>query len=126
MFENGEVAFAADRIIEVLCGGTMTIEAFAAKTPWSIDELRKKMYPSTKEERMGLIALAKHYNVSPRWLMGYDVPKQQSEEEKKLYMMTDIVGELANKPALLEIVLRMSGISKEEAQSILNDSSISE
>lgn len=121
MLENSKVSFAADRIIDVLFGGTTTVDAIAAKTPWSVDELREKMNPSTKEDRMAIVALGNRFNVSPRWLMGYDVPKQQTEEEKKLYMMMDTINVLANKPpVVLELVLRMSGISKEEVQKIFD------
>lgn len=114
MSNHRKVAFEADRLIEVLFDGTKTLEDIAANTQWSADQLRSFLCPATKEDSMALFEAALRLNVSPLWLMGYDVPQQQTEYEQKLGKMLFVTDEMAARPSLFDIVLRMSGLSNNE------------
>lgn len=114
MSERRKVAYEADRLFEALFGDAKAIESFAAANHRSIDFLRETMQPSNREDYLALFEAALRLDVSPFWVMGYDVPKHQTEEEKNFKRMLLLLDEMSGRPNLLEIVLRMAGFSKEE------------
>ena len=116
--EYRKVAFEADRIVEAIFGDTTTLEDVAAKTQWSAEQLREYLRVTTREDCLALFEMALRLDVSPFWLMGYDAPKQQAEYERRLKKMLFAADEAASRPELLEVLLRMSGLSDEVTDTI--------
>ena len=119
MSEYNKVAYEADRFIEALYGGKQSIEEFVLGKQTSVEQLREAMTPKSREDYMNLFELALRLDVSPFWLMGYDAPKEQTEYEVKLGKMLLAVDKMAVSPRLLEAMLRVSGLSKEDLQGIV-------
>lgn len=122
MTEYKKVAFEVDRLIEAATNGEKTLEDIVANSRFSAAEIRDSMQIKTKEESKIYFEIALRLDVSPFWLMGYDVPKQQTAEERKFREALLALDEMVDRPALLEVVLRMCGFSKEEVQNALGDS----
>lgn len=119
MPEYNKIAYEADRFVEALYGGKQSIEEFASERQKSVEQLREMMTPKSQEDYMSLFELALRLKVSPFWLMGYDAPKEQTEYEVRLRKMLLAVDKMAGSPRMLEAMLRMSGISKEDLQEIV-------
>lgn len=56
--------------------------------------------------------------VSEAWLLGYDVPKIRTAEQKKNDTLVDVVSKLRNDPEFFEVVAQLAELPAEEYTSL--------
>ena len=69
-----------------------------------------------KQDR--LYEIAKVLNVSEVWLMGYDVPMERSDMQKKNDQLVELITLLRTDAEFLELAQNLSQLSAEQRQSI--------
>ena len=69
-----------------------------------------------KQDRVYLISKA--LNVSEAWLMGYDVPMERSDMQKKNDQLVELVTLLRKDNELLDLAHKLSKLTPEQRQSI--------
>ena len=69
-----------------------------------------------KADRIYMISQA--LNVSEAWLLGYDVPKNRSEEQKKNDQLVTLVAKMRKDPDFFEVVSILARLKPAEYESI--------
>lgn len=62
--------------------------------------------------------MAQHLGVSESWLLGYNVPKVRTEEQKKNDTLVDVVSKLRKDPEFFSVVADLAELSADEYASI--------
>lgn len=82
------------------------------------NDLSQYVAGKTEPGQRKLFILGKALNVNPSWLMGMDVPKIASDQEKKNDAITDIILKLRTDKELLDIVQNISMLSEEQRTAV--------
>ena len=69
-----------------------------------------------KQKAIHKMALA--LNVSEAWLLGYDVPKSRTTEQKKNDDLVQVIAKLRNDPDFFEVVSKLASLPPAEYASI--------
>lgn len=77
-------------------------------------------YLSGKYEpkQKAIYKMAKALDVSEAWLMGYDVPKTRTAEQKKNDDLVQVIAKLRKDPDFFEVVSMLAGLKPDEYASI--------
>ena len=69
-----------------------------------------------KADRIYIISQA--LDISEAWLLGYDVPMNRTEEQKKNDALVQVIAKLRKDPEFFEVVSILAGLPSEEYDSI--------
>lgn len=65
-----------------------------------------------------LYIISKALDVSEAWLMGYDVPMDRAEKQKKVDQLAELIDQLRSDPDFFEAVSFLSKLSPEQFESV--------
>lgn len=65
-----------------------------------------------------LYIISKALDVSEAWLMGYDVPMDRAEKQKKVDQLAELIDQLRADPDFFEAVSLLSKLSSEQFESV--------
>ena len=72
----------------------------------------------TKPKADRIYTISKVLGVSEAWLLGYDVPKNRTEEQKKNDDLVQVIAKLRKDPEFFEVVSDLASLSTTEYASI--------
>ena len=72
----------------------------------------------TKPKADRIYKISQVLNVSEAWLLGYDVPKNRTAEQKKNDDLVQVIAKLRNDPDFFEVVSMLAGLKPAEYESI--------
>ena len=72
----------------------------------------------TKPKADRIYIICKALNVSEAWLLGYDVPKNKTAEQKKNDDLVQVIAKLRKDPEFFEVVSMLAGLAPAEYASI--------
>lgn len=116
--ENNRPAELMDRLREALADNQMKPIELSEKTgvPKSMISYYLSGKSVPKADRIYKIAQA--LGVSESWLLGYDVPKVRTPEQKKNDTLVDVVSKLRNDPDFFDVVAQLAELPAGEYASI--------
>jgi transcriptional regulator with XRE-family HTH domain len=82
------------------------------------NDLSQYVTGKTEPGQRKLFVLGKALGVNPSWLMGLDVPKYDSEPQKKNDAITDIILRLRSDEAFLDIVKTISSLEPDQLTAV--------
>lgn len=62
--------------------------------------------------------IAKHLDISEAWLIGYDVPMERNEQQKKNDALVDIIVRLRSDESFSDVVRTLNGLTSEQFESV--------
>ena len=72
----------------------------------------------TKPKADRIYIICKELGVSEAWLLGYDVPKNRTAEQKKNDDLVQVIAKLRKDPEFFEVVSKLAGLPAAEYASI--------
>lgn len=72
----------------------------------------------TKPKADRIYTISKVLGVSEAWLLGYDVPKSRTEEQKKNDDLVQVIAKLRKDPEFFEVVSKLASLPPAEYASI--------
>lgn len=72
----------------------------------------------TKPKADRIYTISKVLGVSEAWLLGYDVPKNRTEEQKKNDDLVQVIAKLRKDPEFFEVVSMLASLPAAEYESI--------
>ena len=72
----------------------------------------------TKPKADRIYIICKELGVSEAWLLGYDVPKNRTEEQKKNDDLVQVIAKLRKDPDFFEVVSKLAGLPAAKYASI--------
>lgn len=116
--KEGKKAELKDRLAEAL--------STAGKRPIELSEatgIPKSMISyylngKTKPKADRIYKISQALNVSEAWLLGYDVPKNRTAEQKKNDDLVQVIAKLRKDPEFFEVVSMLASLKPAEYESI--------
>lgn len=72
----------------------------------------------TKPKSDRIYSISKVLGVSEAWLLGYDVPKNRTAEQKKNDDLVSVIAKLRKDPEFFEVVSMLAGLPADQYESI--------
>jgi transcriptional regulator with XRE-family HTH domain len=72
----------------------------------------------TKPKSDRIYSISKVLGVSEAWLLGYDVPKNRTVEQKKNDDLVSVIAKLRKDPEFFEVVSMLAGLPADQYESI--------
>lgn len=113
-----KVASTASRLREALDASGKKQADLVRET--GLDRGAVSSYLSGKYEpkQMATHKMARALGVSEMWLVGYDVPKERTEGQKKNDDLVQVIAKLRNDPDFFEVVSMLAGLEPDDYASI--------
>lgn len=115
---KGKITELKDRLAEALASAGMRPIELSETTGIPKSMISYYLNGKTKPKADRIFKISQALNVSEAWLLGYDVPKNRSEESKKNDQLVTLVAKMRNDPDFFEVVSMLAGLKPDDYASI--------
>ena len=113
-----KAATLADRLREAMADNGLRPIELSEKTGIPKSMVSYYMAGKSQPKADRVYSLAQALGVSEAWLMGYDVPKTRTPEQKKNDIMVDVVKQLRKDPEIFDLVSTLAELPADQYASI--------
>lgn len=107
-----------DRLRQALLEADMKPIELSEKTGIPKSMISYYLNGKTKPKADRIYNICKVLNVSEAWLLGYDVPKNKTAEQKKNDELVQVIAKLRKDPEFFEVVSKLASLSPADYESI--------
>ena len=118
--KEGKKAELKDRLAEALSAAGMRPIELSEVTGIPKSMVSYYLNGKTKPKADRIYKISQALNVSEAWLLGYDVPKSRTAEQKKNDDLVQVIAKLRNDPDFFEVVSVLASLKPAEYESIKN------
>ena len=112
------IAELKDRLAEAICSAGMRPVDLAEKTGIPKSMLSYYLNGKTKPKADGLYVISRALDVSEAWLLGFNVPKFRTDEQKKNDQLAKLVIRLRSDADFFETVAGLAELNEAQYQGI--------
>lgn len=116
--EKGRIYELKDRLKEALETSNMRATDLVEATGVPKSAISFYLAGKSKPKADRLYTIARALGVSEAWLLGYDVPKNRTAEQKKNDDLVQVIAKLRKDPDFFEVVSKLASLPAAEYASI--------
>lgn len=116
--EEGRIAELKERLAEALASAGMRPIELAEATGIPKSMISYYLNGKTKPKADRIYKICQALNVNEAWMLGYDVPKMRTSEQKKNDDLVQVIAKLRKDPDFFEVVSMLAALQPAEYASI--------